>query len=107
MNFDFSADQLAIRDAVESICADFGADYWLARDRDGRWPSEFCDAVASYVGERDLAALRVDRMRWDATLRNLELIGEAASHVPVELRTLAPEVAWRQMIGARNRLARA
>lgn len=68
---------------------------------------EFCDAVVSYVGERDLAALRVDRMRWDATLRNLELIGEAASHVPVELRELAPEVAWRQMIGARNRLAHA
>ena len=35
------------------------------------------------------------------------LIGEAASHVPVELRELAPEVAWRQMIGARNRLAHA
>ena len=46
MNFDFSDDQLAIRDAVEAICADFGADYWLERDRDGRWPSEFCDAVA-------------------------------------------------------------
>ena len=46
MNFDFSDDQLAIRDAVEAICADFGADYWLGRDRDGRWPSEFCDAVA-------------------------------------------------------------
>ena len=38
MNFDFSDDQLAIRDAVEAICADFGADYWLERDRDGRWP---------------------------------------------------------------------
>ncbi|HEU0199181.1 MAG TPA: acyl-CoA dehydrogenase family protein [Burkholderiaceae bacterium] len=46
MNFDFSEDQLAIRDAVEAIGADFGADYWLVRDRDGRWPSEFCDAVA-------------------------------------------------------------
>ena len=46
MNFDFSDDQLAIRDAVEAICADFGADYWLERDRDGRWPSEFCEAVA-------------------------------------------------------------
>ena len=46
MNFDFSDDQLAIRDAVEALCADFGADYWLERDRDGRWPGEFCDAVA-------------------------------------------------------------
>ena len=46
MNFDYSGDQLAIRDAVEALCADFGAEYWLQRDRDGRWPSEFCDAVA-------------------------------------------------------------
>ena len=68
---------------------------------------EFCDAVLSYVGARNLAALRADRMRWDATLRNLELIGEAATHVPPELRELAPELAWRQVIGARNRLAHA
>ena len=46
MNFDVSDDQLAIRDAVEAVCADFGADYWLERDRDGRWPGEFCEAVA-------------------------------------------------------------
>jgi hypothetical protein len=31
VTFDFSDDQLAIRDAVEAICADFGADYWLER----------------------------------------------------------------------------
>lgn len=46
MNFDLSEDQLAIRDAVQSICDDFGPDYWLERDRDGRWPAEFCDAIA-------------------------------------------------------------
>lgn len=46
MNFDLSEDQLAIRDAVQSICDDFGADYWLERDRDGQWPTEFCDAIA-------------------------------------------------------------
>ena len=44
MNFDFSDDQPAIRDAVEVTCADFGADYWL--ERDGRWPGEFYEAVA-------------------------------------------------------------
>jgi len=46
VNFDFSGDQLAIRDAVEAICSDFGVDYWLERDRDGHWPGEFCEAVA-------------------------------------------------------------
>ena len=28
MNFEFSDDQLAIRDAVEATCSDFGPDYW-------------------------------------------------------------------------------
>ncbi|MFO1197431.1 MAG: acyl-CoA dehydrogenase family protein [Burkholderiaceae bacterium] len=46
MNFDLSDDQVAIRDAVDALCADFGPDYWLERDCDGRWPSEFCAAVA-------------------------------------------------------------
>jgi acyl-CoA dehydrogenase len=46
MNFDFSDDLLAIRDAVDAMCADFGPEYWLERDRDGYWPSEFCEAVA-------------------------------------------------------------
>ncbi len=47
MDFQLSEDQLAIRDAVADICGDFDADYWLERDRDGNWPSEFCSAVAS------------------------------------------------------------
>ena len=41
-------------------------------------------------------------MRYDAVLRNLELLGEAATRVPVNMRGLAPEIAWRQIIGTRN-----
>lgn len=44
MNVDFSDDPLAIRDAVQAIRADFGADYWL--ERDGRCRGEFYEAVA-------------------------------------------------------------
>ncbi len=40
-------------------------------------------------------------------MRNLELIGEAATHVPERRRDLAPDIAWRQVIGIRNRLAHA
>ena len=39
------------------------------------------------------------------TLRNLELIGEAATHVPDEVREEYPGIPWRAIIGARNRLA--
>jgi uncharacterized protein with HEPN domain len=43
-------------------------------------------------------------MRYDATLRNLELIGEAATHVSEEIRATAPDVPWRLVIAVRNRL---
>ena len=43
-------------------------------------------------------------MRYDATLPNLKLIGEAATHVPVEVRTMAADVPCRVVIALRNRL---
>ena len=35
-----------MRAAIEKICARFGDDYWLARDRDGEFPHEFHRALA-------------------------------------------------------------
>jgi acyl-CoA dehydrogenase len=46
MNFSLSPDQEALRAAVEKICARFGDDYWLAKDRDGGFPEEFFRAFA-------------------------------------------------------------
>jgi uncharacterized protein with HEPN domain len=43
----------------------------------------------------------------DATLRNLELIGEAATHVPPEVRQAHPQVPRRMIIATRNRLTHA
>jgi uncharacterized protein with HEPN domain len=34
----------------------------------------------------------------------LELVGEAATHIPIEIRDSYPLVAWRQIIATRNRL---
>ncbi|MDP1646919.1 MAG: DUF86 domain-containing protein [Rubrivivax sp.] len=66
---------------------------------------EFCDRVLQYSAGVDLAGLLVDRMRYDATLRNIELIGVAALKLPDSVRALAPEIAWREIIGTRNRVA--
>jgi acyl-CoA dehydrogenase len=46
MDFSLSAEQEAIRSAVEKICARFGDAYWLAKDRDGGFPDDFHRAFA-------------------------------------------------------------
>jgi acyl-CoA dehydrogenase len=46
MDFGFSAEQEAIRDAIERVCADFGLDYWRKLDRDGGFPRDFFNAIA-------------------------------------------------------------
>jgi len=46
MDFSFSAEQQAIRTAIEKICARFPDDYWLARDRESGFPQDFHRAFA-------------------------------------------------------------
>jgi uncharacterized protein with HEPN domain len=68
---------------------------------------EFCGKAMAYSSALTEATLTLDAMRYDAILRNLELIGEAATHVPEALRALAPDVPWRQIVATRNRVAHA
>ncbi len=63
--------------------------------------------VQSYTGGLDQAGFVADRLVYDATLRNLELIGEAATHVPDEVRAANPDIPWRLVIATRNRLIHA
>jgi acyl-CoA dehydrogenase len=48
-SIDFAPTELQqdVRDAVAKICAQFGDDYWLARDRDGEFPEDFRRAIAA------------------------------------------------------------
>ena len=46
MDFSFSPDQFAIKDAIAKLCGKFDAQYWLERDRDGGFPEDFYRAVA-------------------------------------------------------------
>ena len=43
----------------------------------------------------------------DATLRNLEILGEAVKHLPDELTSMHPKVAWKNIAGFRDFLAHA
>ena len=46
MDFSFTAEQLAMRAAIEKICAGFDAGYWLAKDSEGGFPDDFHQAFA-------------------------------------------------------------
>ena len=46
MDFALNDDQLAIRTAVEDICAGFGDEYWLKKDKEGGFPEDFYSAMA-------------------------------------------------------------
>ncbi len=46
-------------------------------------------------------------MVYDAVIRNLEIIGEAAKRLPESMKEAAPEVPWRMVCGFRDHLAHA
>jgi acyl-CoA dehydrogenase len=46
MDFGFSPEQDAIREAIDKICARFPDEYWLKKDKEGGFPSELHQALA-------------------------------------------------------------
>jgi len=66
---------------------------------------EFGETVLSYTHELDQDAFVTDRLTYDATSRNIQLIGEADTHIPSGVREAHPEIPWRAIVGTRNRLA--
>jgi acyl-CoA dehydrogenase len=46
MNFSFTPEQDAIRDAIAKICTRFPDDYWLKKDKEGGFPTELHQALA-------------------------------------------------------------
>ncbi len=66
----------------------------------------FCERVRDYTAGLDRAVFISSPMPYDATLRNLELIDDAATRIPEAVRDAHPEIPWRTIIGTRNRLIR-
>lgn len=66
---------------------------------------EFAEKVQSFTDGMDQDTFVSDALTYDATLRNLELIGEAATHIPDAVRETYPEIPWRTIVSTRNRIA--
>jgi len=64
----------------------------------------FSERVLAYTEGLDQGCFVASGLNYDATLRNLELIGEAAAHIPESVRAAHPEVPWRLVVATRNRL---
>ena len=67
---------------------------------------EACEKVMRSEG-LDFHAFVRNELVYDAVLRNLEVLGEAAKKVPDSVRARHPSVEWRAIAGLRDVLAHA
>jgi uncharacterized protein with HEPN domain len=67
----------------------------------------FAEKVLAYTDGMTQAQFVDSALTYDATLRNLELIGESATRIPAEVRDRYPDIPWRSVIATRNQLIHA
>ncbi|MCK5914883.1 MAG: DUF86 domain-containing protein [Deltaproteobacteria bacterium] len=60
------------------------------------------ERISDYVEGIDYDSWLKDRKTIDAVVRNLEIIGEAATHVPDEVQEKFADIPWYQMKAMRN-----
>lgn len=60
--------------------------------------------IEEFVAGFEYTRFAEDRRTASAVVRQLEILGEAASRIPTEVRDRYPHIPWRGMISMRNRL---
>jgi uncharacterized protein with HEPN domain len=63
---------------------------------------EAVERIRAYTEGMDFEQFLRDRKTGDAVLRNLQVLGEAASRVPHHVREAAPEIEWQRIIRSRH-----
>ena len=64
--------------------------------------SDALERISEYVEGFDYDSWTKDQKTIDAVVRNLEIIGEAATHVPEKIQEQLTDIPWYQMKGMRN-----
>lgn len=63
------------------------------------------EKIRLYTNKMTYEQFRKDEKTVDAVIRNLEIIGEAAGFIPLEIQEKHPDLAWLEMRGMRNIMA--
>lgn len=58
--------------------------------------------VLRYTEGMDIVAFQENEQAFDAVVRNLEVIGEAAKHLPDEAKAMMPEIEWSKAAAFRD-----
>ncbi|MHB1872153.1 MAG: HepT-like ribonuclease domain-containing protein [Steroidobacteraceae bacterium] len=64
----------------------------------------FAERALGYTERLTQPQLLDSALTYDATVRNRELLGEAATRLPEQARRVHDEIPWRLIIATRNRL---
>jgi len=60
--------------------------------------------IQKYTKGLSIEQFKDDDKTYDAVIRNFAIIGEAAKHIPANVRKKTPNVPWKQMAGMRDKL---
>lgn len=66
-----------------------------------------CQKIIRYTSDLDFEHFFSNELVYDAVVRNLQIIGEAAKKVPDEIRASFPHVEWKKIAGFRDLLVHA
>ena len=73
--------------------------YWLFRIHD---ILEAINKIQKYTQDMEFNHFAADRKTVDAVIRNMIIIGEAASHIPEEICQTNSDIPWQDMRAMRN-----
>lgn len=66
--------------------------------------AEACEKIFRFTAEMSFDEFKSDDRTSDAVIRNIEVIGEAANHLPDTFLFSHPEIGWNKAIAVRNRV---